>query len=205
MIAAVVWAALPRSVGRPSYEIPAGVPRGVTAAGDPYLGAPHAPVTIEEYGDFQCPYCGEFARDTEPRIIATYVVPGKVRIVWHTMAFIGQESVWAGEAARCAQDQGRFWDYYMVLYSNQGTENSGAFTPSRLAGLAARAHLNADALRACLASNRYLHAVQASDQTAMHRGVTSTPTFFVNGREVNGALPYPQMAAAIDAALARSR
>jgi protein-disulfide isomerase len=203
VVAAIVWAALPRSSGAPTYAIPAGVPRGVTATGDPYLGAPSAPVTMEEYGDFQCPYCGEFARDTEPKIISTYVVPGKVRIVWHTMAFIGQESVWAGEAARCAQDQGKFWDYYMVLYHNQGSENSGAFTMARLAGLAARAHVDANALRACVASNRYQQTVQASDQAAARAGVTSTPTFFVNGRKVTGALPYQQMASIIDAALAQ--
>lgn len=204
MVAGATWAVLSQPSGAPP-QIPAGVPRGVTPAGDPYLGAPQAPVTIEEYGDFQCPFCGEFARDTEPRVVSTYVVPGKARLVWHTMAFIGPESVRAGEAALCAQDQGKFWDYYMLLYTHQGAENSGAFAPPRLVELARRAHLDAGAFRSCLEGRRHLRAVQASDRSAARRGVTSTPTFFINGREAEGALSFREIARIVDTALAERR
>jgi protein-disulfide isomerase len=206
VIAAIVWAVLPHNPGPPSPsvpEVPADIPRGVTGAGDPYLGSPRAPVTMDEYGDFQCPFCGDFARTTEQLIISTYVARGKVRVVWHTMAFIGQESVWAGEAARCAQDQGKFWDFYMVLYTHQGAENSGAFAPKRLADLARLAHLDTAAFTVCFQSHRYLQAIRSGNQQAAKQGIQTTPTFFIDGRKVVGALPFSQMAPLIDAALAQ--
>lgn len=205
VIAGIVWAVLSRAPTAPAPEIPPGIPRGVTADGAPYLGSPQAPVTVEEYGDFQCPYCGEFARNTEPEIISTYVARGKVRVVWHTMAFIGRESGWAGEAARCAQDQGKFWELYMVLYTHQGAENSGAFSLSRLADLARQAHLDATAFNACLLRHQYAPAVQNGNRAAAQRGVQTTPTFFIDDLKVVGAIPFSQMAPLIDAALARSR
>ena len=201
VVAVLAWVVFSQSPAAVPH-VPPGVPQGITATGDPFLGSPTAPVTIDEYGDFQCPFCAGFARETEPMILATYIVPGKVRLVWHTLAFIGQESLWAGEAARCAQDQGKFWDFNFLLYYRQGAENSGAFSIARLVALGREAHLDSDALRACLESKRYLQAINDSNKAAGRRGVTSTPTFFINGHEATGALPFEEMARLIDAALA---
>ncbi len=102
--AAVIFVAVNRqgSPAAPAF-VTAGIPQGTNESGEPMLGSPKAPVTIDEFGDFQCPYCGEFVRQTEPKIITKYVATGKAKIVWHTLAFIGPESALAGRAAWCAQ------------------------------------------------------------------------------------------------------
>lgn len=205
VVAGIAWVTLYRSSNTAVTPLPAGVLEGVTADGDPYLGSPQAPVTIDEFGDFQCPFCGEFARTTEPRIVTAYVVPGKVRIVWHTLAFIGPESVSAGRAAWCAQAQGKFWTFFALLYGHQGAENSGAFMPSRLEALAGDAGLNVGAFRACLGSEQSLAGVRAGTQVARQRDVTVTPTFFIDGHKVTGTLTFAQIAPLIDSALAGTR
>ncbi len=205
VVAGIAWVTLYRASNPTALAIPAGVPAGVTPDGDPYVGSPQAPVTINEFGDFQCPFCGEFARETEPRIVAAYVVPGKARIVWHTLAFLGPESALAGRAAWCAQDQGKFWAYFALLYGHQGAENSGAFAPARLEALARDAALDIGAFRTCLGSEQSLAGIRAGTRAARQLGVTVTPTFFINGRRATGALGFSQMAPIIDAALAGAR
>ncbi|MGZ4158725.1 MAG: DsbA family protein, partial [Bacteroidia bacterium] len=82
--------------------------------------------------DFQCPACGNFTRQIEPTIVDRYVVPGSVRLTFHDDAFIGQESLDAASAARCAGDQGKFWPYHDWLFANQNGENEGQFSRDRL-------------------------------------------------------------------------
>src|SRR5581483_10344578 len=84
------------------------VPPNITQNGHT-RGDANAPVTIEEWADFQCPACGIFARQTEPQLLATYVAKGQVKIVFHHFAFLGAESNWAAEAAECAGEQGKFF------------------------------------------------------------------------------------------------
>lgn len=201
-LAAAAWVVLRPPA--PAPPVAPGVSTGVTSEGLPYAGSPTAPVTLEEYADFQCPYCGEYARQTEPRLVQAYVIRGEVRIVWHPIAFLGEESVWAAEAARCAQDQGRFWPYAQLLYRHQGPENSGAFAIPRLETLARQAGLDLAAFRSCLKSGRYRSLVEAATAAARQRGVDATPTFFINGQKVTGALPFTEMARLLDASL-RSR
>ncbi|MEO7195724.1 MAG: thioredoxin domain-containing protein [Pseudonocardiaceae bacterium] len=99
-------------------------------AGDPLaMGSPTAPVVIVEWGDFQCPFCGAFARDTEPALLTQYVDAGKVRLEWRDFAYLGPESV----AARAAGRQGKFWAYHDALYAQQRPENTGALS-RRLSG-----------------------------------------------------------------------
>jgi len=92
----------------------------------------NAPVTIEEWADFQCPACGQFARLTEPQLLSTYGAKGQVSIVFHHFAFLGQESSWAAEAAECAGEQGKFFEFHDALYSSQAGENRGAFSKDNL-------------------------------------------------------------------------
>lgn len=202
-VAVLAWAFL-RGQGNPEPPSLQGIPAGVLPGGLPVLGAATAPVTLEEYADFQCPYCGEYARQTEPRVIRRYVARGEVRIVWHPIAFIGPESVWAAEAALCAQDQGRFWEYTESLFRHQGAENSGAFAMPRLVALARGVGLDPAPFRSCLEGGRYRKAVEEATAEARRRGVDATPTFFINGRKVTGALPFEEMARLLDAALTRS-
>jgi protein-disulfide isomerase len=188
----------------PAAAVPAGVPQGVSATGEPTLGSPRARVTIDEFGDFQCPYCGEFVRETEPRIIAKYVATGKARIVWHTLAFIGPESALAGRAAWCAQQRGKFWDYFAILYQHQGGENTGTFNTARLERWAGDVGMNRDAFGDCLVSAQSLTGVEAGTRTALREGITSTPGFVVNGQKATGALSVEQLSMMIEKALAGS-
>lgn len=95
---------------------------------DVILGDPNAPVTVIEYGDYQCPFCARFFTDVEPFIRDEYIKTGKVKMVFRNYAFLGPESVDAAEAAECAKDQGKFWEFHDALYeaeAEDGREHNG--------------------------------------------------------------------------------
>lgn len=169
------------------------------------LGSPQARVTIEEFGDFQCPYCGEFVRQTEPKIIAKYVATGKAKIIWHTLAFIGPESAVAGRAAWCAQQRGKFWQYFAVLYEHQGGENTGTFNTARLERWAGDLGMDRSTFGDCLASPPSLQSLETAQREAQQAGVTATPAFLVNGQKATGALSVEQLSMMVEKALAGSR
>ena len=93
--------------------------------GAPLLGSPSARITIIEFGDFQCPFCKRFAKDTEPQINQTYIQTGKVNMVFVHFTKFGPDSITAAVAGQCVNDQGKFWNLYEILYKNQGAEDSG--------------------------------------------------------------------------------
>ncbi|HZZ99594.1 MAG TPA: DsbA family protein [Candidatus Paceibacterota bacterium] len=177
-------------------------PVNVEVGNAPYLGKSDAPVTVVEFADFQCPFCEMYFQNNEPSIMKDYVDTGKVKFVWKDYAFLGQESTWAAEAARCANDQGKFWPYHDYLYNHQGSENSGTFTKAKLEGFAAKLGLNTSSFNSCLESDKYATAVQQDTQYGSSIGVTGTPATFVDGNLISGAVPYVQIKSAIDAALA---
>ncbi len=100
------------------------------------LGNPQAKVALVLYEDFQCPFCGRFFSDSEKTIRDTYVKNGDVQFVYRDFAFLGQESIKAAEAARCASDQGKFWEYYDYLFTHQNGENQGNFSNAYLKSFA---------------------------------------------------------------------
>ncbi len=160
------------------------------------LGSADAPVKLEEYGDFQCPACGQFARTTLRQIIDKYVNTNQVQITFHNFAFIGQESFRAAEAAMCANDQNKFWDYYDTLFSNQAGENQGAFADDKLIGFAQKMGLDMTQFQACFSDHRHLAAIQADTSNGQLRGVQSTPTLFVNkDKKLLGAISLQQFEA----------
>lgn len=173
------------------------------------VGDPNAPVTIIEYSDFQCPFCGRFARETEPLILQNYVVPGKVRLVYRTFGdWIGPESLLAAEAAYCAGDQGKFWDFHDILFYNQHGENEGAFSRPRIETMAKMLGLNMDQFNQCLDSHKYQKQAMQDLQDGKAAGVKGTPSFVIiapDGSQqfIEGALPYARFQEAIDAALAK--
>jgi protein-disulfide isomerase len=186
----------------PTAIVPEGVPRGTSPTGEPMLGSPAAKVTLDEFGDFQCPYCGEFVRQTEPRVIAAYVATGRIRIVWHTLAFIGPESALAGRAAWCAQQNGKFWDYFGILYQHQGGENTGTFNTARLERWAGDVGLDRTAFGSCLESPKSLAGLEAGTREAQKAGINATPGFVLGSRHATGALSFQQISALINQALA---
>ena len=161
------------------------------------LGPDTAPVTIEEFADFQCPACRSFATSTEPQLRSAYVTPGKVRVVFRHYPFLGQESVWAAEAAECASEQGRFWDFHDKVYASQRGENTGTFSKANLKQLASGMGLGSS-FAACLDSDKYLQRVKDDLAAGQAKGVNATPTFFINGAKIEGAMSFDQLRAKID-------
>ncbi len=171
------------------------------------LGDAKAAVTIEEYSDFQCPYCKEYADTVEPRIVKEYVATGRVRIIYHTFGnWVSRktagntESARTAEAAQFAADRNRFWQLHDALFKLQGRPNSGVFSNDAIIAAAVKVGLDGEKLRADLAANVYAGRVQQEYDQGIARGVTSTPTFFVNGRMIVGAQPYEVFRKAIDEA-----
>lgn len=200
----------PGSSGIPGAKAPGSVPTPTPPAviagnledDDPMLGNPSAPVTFVEFGDFQCPFCGRFFKTTEPQIIDAYVKTGKIKFVYRDFAFLGQESEWAAMAAECANEQGKFWAYHDYLYNHQAGENQGAFAKASLKGFAAALGLDTAKFNQCLDSDKYLDEVKKDTAAGRAAGVSGTPSSFVNGRIIVGALPFDQFKTVIDQALA---
>ncbi len=180
------------------------VPSGSAAASytPPVLGRADAPVTIDEYGDFQCPSCGAFFRGVEPELVRRYVNTGKAKLVFHNFPWIGQESKRAAEAAACAGAQGQFWPYHDVLYANQHGENSGFLSADTLKRFASQLRLERASFDQCLDSGTYRAAIQDDFQQVQRLGFNSTPTFVIDGQRIVGAQPVAVFAAVIDAKLA---
>ena len=128
---------------------------------------------------------------------------GIVKVAFHDMAFLGQESTSAGRAAYAAAQQGRFWDMWATLYANQGRENSGAFSRTRLMAMADQLGLDLARFGADMDSPSALASIGDSRAEAARLGVTSTPTLIVGDRMLVGLRSYPDLAAAIAAAAAR--
>jgi protein-disulfide isomerase len=196
--ASVVAASIP--VGRdPLFR---GIPQKGIA-----LGSADAPVTLVEYADLQCPYCAQWARDAFPTIVDDYVRPGKVRVVFRGMSFLGPDSEKALRAALAAGRQNRLWDVLHALYANQGGENDGWVTDGLLRSLG-RTGLDADRMLSETASGWVEDELTAAARAAEAAGVPGTP-FFEAGR-TNGeleplhvrALDGPAFAAELDRLLA---
>jgi protein-disulfide isomerase len=138
---------------------------------------------IEEWGDYQCPACGGFAR-LQPELDKAVLADGSARFVFRHMAFLGQESLWAAEAVECAADQGRYWNYHDNLFASQAGENRGAFSKDRLILFAANLGLDQVTFGRCLESDKYAQRVRDETQRGRLLGVNSTPTIFVDGQKV---------------------
>ena len=166
-----------------------------------FMGDPDAPVTIIEFADFQCPYCGRFFAETKPQIDEQYMQSGEVRFAYFNFAFLGPESNWAAEAAECASDQNKFWEYHDKLYASQAGENQGAFNKDNLKKFAEELALDTSTFDECLDSGKYTQLVQDESSLASSIGVRSTPTFLINGQAVVGAQPYEIFQQTIDSLL----
>lgn len=169
-------------------------------------GRTDAPVTLEIWSDFQCPFCGQLARTYLPRLISQFVAGGQVRIVPHDVDFRGSgnpdESRDAAVAASCAADQGEYWQFHDILFWNQNGENAGAFSDARLGTMADRVGLDRSPWETCRADPKRAQAVATTTSQALSTGINSTPTLVLNGTASAG-LPrtYDDLANAIRALL----
>ena len=184
VVGALVWALRRETPGNVQVQIAQPLPAEIPQDGR-VMGNPNAPVHVVEYGDFQCPACHGFFQSVQPTLIEQYVKPGKVSFEFRDYAFIGPESLTAAQAAMCANDQGKFWQFHDSLYLNQGAENSGALNDTRLKAIARQIGLDMTKFDQCLDSNAHQADVEASIKDAQAKGVDSTPTLFVNGQKTD--------------------
>jgi len=168
------------------------------SSSDFVLGDQNAPVTIIEYGDFQCPFCGKFFKETESVLREKYIKTGKVKFIYRDFAFLGQESLWAASAARCAGEQGKFWQYHDYLYGNQRGENQGAFNKNNLKSFSVALGLDTEKFNICLDSEKYTDLIQKETKAGGESGVQGTPASFINGTLYPGALPIATFTQIID-------
>ncbi len=144
------------------------------------LGFPSAPVALLEFADPQCPYCGVWARDALPTIVARYVRTGKVMLVFEGMSFVGADSVTALRTALAAGRQNRFWNVLDLLYENQGGENTGWVTDSLLRSVgAAVPGLDTERMLGDRSSGAVDRMVAQASSVVRSAGVNATPTFAV--------------------------
>lgn len=170
----------------------------------PAVGKKDAKVTIVEFADFRCPFCEKFFTDTESQIIKDYVDTGKAKFYFRQFAFLGDASVVAANAAECANDQGKFWQYHDYLYKNQPSESdTSMYNTDTLTQSAANLGINADQFRTCLSSKKFDSRVSKDMSDGQAAGVSGTPTIFVNGVAVVGAQPYSVFKTLIDQQLAK--
>ncbi|MEM5804955.1 MAG: DsbA family protein [Candidatus Aenigmatarchaeota archaeon] len=165
---------------------------------DPTKGSANAKVTMIEFSDFQCPFCARFWKDTLPLLEEEYIKTGKLKFVYRDFPLdFHQFAKKAAEAAECANEQNKFWEYHDKLFENQQ-----ALDITSLKRYAQELGLDTAKFNECLDSGKYANEVQKDVQDGMAYGVSGTPTFFINGIKVVGAQPYSVFKQIIDQELA---
>lgn len=182
------------AVGAPQSQTPTTTLASLMNVGsrDEVLGNANAPVTIVEYGDYQCPFCTRYFSQIQPAIKTQYLDTGKAKMVFRDFPFLGPESVSSANAAQCAEDQGKLWAYHDALYTakiadetkNASAENDGFFTRAEFLTLAGQVGLNTQTFTSCLDGNQHANDVGAEKAAAVSAGIGSTPTTIVNGKMV---------------------
>ena len=168
------------------------------------LGSANAPVTIVEFSDFQCPYCGRFFQGTLPEIERDYIKTGKVRYVFRDFPLeFHKQAPKASEAANCAGEQGKYWEMHDKLFANQTT-----LMVDKLKQYAAEIGLDSGPFDACLDSGKYAEEIKRDIEDGKKAGVSGTPSFFIGksqgkgkeitGKRIVGARPYESFKQVID-------
>ncbi len=161
-----------------------------------FKGSPDAPITIVEFSDFRCPYCGRFTTGAGREIDERYVEEGLVRFGYQHFAILGPESQRAAEASECAAEQGAFWAYHDLLFERQAAVNAES-----LRQFATELGLDTEVFNTCLDSGKYTSLVHSETAAVQSLGVTGTPSFLVNGRPLVGAQPFEIFEQVIEAEL----
>lgn len=177
---------------------------------DVILGNSQASVTIFIFSDYQCPFCGKFFKESELLIRKNYVETGKAKMVYKDLAFLGPESLAASQAAECARDQGKYWEYHDALFEIEikefqtkgNNEHTGNLNKDTFKNIASDIKMNVNEFLFCYDSQKYASEIEKDIQEAksvMERA--STPTIFINDKMIQGAYPYDVFAQALDEAL----
>jgi len=171
----------------------------ISVAGEPFRGPEKARVTIAKFEDFQCPFCKQ-VQPTFNELLSRY--NGKIRLVHKDLPLesLHPQARQAAEAARCAYEQGKFWEYHDNLYAH-----SPKASADDLRSYAKDVGLNVDSFDRCFASGKYKAVVQQDLNEGAKLGLNGTPTFFINGREISGNQPLEAFEAIVDEELARAK
>ncbi|MDE1843213.1 MAG: thioredoxin domain-containing protein [Thaumarchaeota archaeon] len=169
----------------------------------PILGASSAPVTIVEFGDYQCPKCDAWFKSEEPTIKTNYIDTDKAKLYFVDFPFLGADSPIAAQATYCAGDQGKYWEYHDYLYSNQKDIQGGWANAASLKSYAGILGLDASKFNSCLDSGKYVDRVSHNKDVGTSKGVQGTPMFFIIGstgpmQEIVGPQPASVFSNAID-------
>ncbi len=152
----------------------------------PVMGNPNAKITMVEFADYQCPFCGKFNSEVFPELERNYINNGKIKLVYLDFAFLGEESKDAARAVRCSKEQGKFWEYHDELYKNQQGENMGAFNTVNLKIFAKNIGLDIEKFNTCIVSTKYDKQIQAEKDLGLKYGVSGTPSFIIGNKLLKG-------------------
>lgn len=162
------------------------------------IGDVDAPVVMVFYSDFQCPYCGQFARETEPELIEDYVEKGIMRIEWRDFPYIGEDSTKGAVAGRAAAEQDKFQEFHDAVYADQPEPNSGEMTDDYLDGIAEKIGLDMDEFHEDFDPDKFEDEVEEDFKEGQSLGVSAAPTFVINGIPIIGAQPTDTFTDVID-------
>lgn len=209
---------------RPIAEVVAVDPGTHPNADDNSMGDPNAPIVIEEFSDFQCPFCERFHQETEPLLRQYYIETGKVRFVYRSMGnFVSDniarsrgtpaktESKDAALAAYCAGDQNKFWDMHAHIFANALGEDVGSFTDERLKAIGEQVGLDMNQFNSCYDSGKYEDRIQQDFEDGQAANINGTPgflvTYTVNGETktelIEGAQPFTAFQQKLEAILSQ--
>ena len=180
---------IPQPTAQPSTVV------DVSEDNDPFKGNENAPVTIIEFADFQCPFCKRFFDDALSQLEKEYINTGKVKLVYRDFPLTSIHPVAqkASEASECANEQGKFWEYHDSIYNNQDS-----LSLENLKQWAVDLKLDTNKFNDCLDSGKYEDEVNNDLQDGVNAGVTGTPSFFINGKQLSGAQPFSAFKSVID-------
>ena len=164
-------------------------------SGSPVLGSTSAPITIVEFGDYQCEACYHWYHNTRADIIDNYIDTGKVNLVFMDLPFLGRDSITAAQATYCADDQGKYWEYHETLYNFQEAIDNGWASKDRLVSFAFNLDMNLDEFNDCMDSSKYAKRVKANYDESQRFGAEATPTFLIISpdgavKKITSAQPY---------------
>ena len=184
--------------------------RTLVQNGSPFIGNLSAPITVIDFSDFQCYLCNRYVKNTEPQINETYIQTGKAALVFKHLPNRGFDSMNAALAAQCTNDQGKFWQYHKLLYSNQKPIDSGWVSKENLKKFASEIPgLDTQVFNSCLDSEKYKTYIQKDIDLALFFGFKETPSFIIvnndgsNPEFLQGALPFPSFKVVIDKMLSK--
>ena len=147
--------------------------------GSPKIGLSTAPVSIVEFGDYQCTFCYKFHQSTLSDIKIEYIDTGKVNYVYRDFPLNGPNSVLAAEASYCADEQNKYWQYHNIIFKNWAGENTGWVNMNSLVKFAVQANLAIPEFRNCLNEHKYYEKVIDNENYARQIGINATPTFLI--------------------------